>query len=149
LEGVLEEALREILMHEQIDHLFKEVRSKLDGAEKRIKDLNAAAKTAAEKARAQAKAEFGALETKAKEHRAKVEAAEAKAKKWMEEKKAATADKIASWKAQHEVKRLDAYAKLAEDYAAASIGAATSAIDEAEAAVVQAIDARLDADAGK
>lgn len=136
-------------MREQIDHLFKEVRTKLDGAEKRIKDLNAAAKTAAERAKAQAKTQLATLETKAKEHHAKVEAAEAKAKKWLEEKKAAPADKIASWKAQHEVKRLDAYAKLAEDYAAASIGAATSAIDEAELAVVQAIDARLDADAAK
>ena len=45
LEGVLEEAIgrcfgrsvKEIIMREQIDHLFKEVRTKHDGAEKRIK----------------------------------------------------------------------------------------------------------------
>jgi hypothetical protein len=67
----------------------------------------------------------------------------------LEEKKVATKEKIESWKAQQEVKRLDAYAKLAEDYAVASIAAAGSTVDEAARAVVEAIGARLDADSAK
>ncbi len=136
-------------MNEQIDRFFSEVRAKVNEAEKRIKELNVAAKGAAENAKSQAKAQLATLEAKAKEHRAKAEAAEAKAKKWLEEKKATTAEKIANWKAQHETKRLAAYADLAEDYAAASIAAASSSIDEAERAVVEAIAARLEAGPSK
>ena len=60
-----------------------------------------------------------------------------------------TAEKIARWKAKGEAKNLAAYANLAEDYAAASVAAASSAIDEAERAVIEAIGARLEADSGK
>ena len=131
---------------QQITQFFTELRTKVDEAEKRVKELSATAKTAADKAQSQAKAQLAGLEMKAKEHHAKLEAAEAKAKKWLEEKALATKEKIESWKAQQEVKRLDAYAKLAEDYAVASIAAAGSTVDEAARAVVEAIGARLDAD---
>jgi len=136
-------------MKEQIDSFFKKLRAKADEAEKRIKDLNAATKGTAEKAKTQAKAQLAALEEKAKQHRAKVEAAEAKAKEWLKAKKATTEEKIASWKAQQEVKKLDAHADIAEAYAAASMEAAASGIDEAHRAVVEAIGARLDAEAAK
>ncbi len=136
-------------MNEQIDQFFEGLRTKVDEAERRVKDLNATAKTAAEKAQKQVTAQLATLDAKAKQHRANVEAAGAKAKQWLDEKKIATAAKIESWKAQQEVKLLAARAKLAEDYAAASITAAASAIDEAEGAVVEAIGARLDAEAVK
>jgi hypothetical protein len=133
-------------MNEKIDGFCKDLRAKLDGVEKRIKDLNAGAKSATEKAKLEAKAQLAALENRAKDQRAKVQSAEAKAKAWVEEKKTVTAEKIAGWKAQHEVKKLSAYADLAEDYAAGSIELAAPAIDEAERAAVEAISARIDAD---
>jgi hypothetical protein len=68
-------------------------------------------------------------------------------KAWVEEKKTATSEKIAAWKAQHDVKKLAAYADSAEDYAVASIQLAAAAVDEAERAAVEAVVARMDADA--
>jgi len=134
-------------MNEKMDVFCKELRTKLDGVEKRIKDLNTGAKGATEKAKADAKARLAALADQAKAQRVKTQTAEAKAKEWLEEKKAVTAEKIANWKAQHEVKKLAAHADIAEDYAAASIDLAAGAIDEAERAAVEAISARLDANA--
>jgi hypothetical protein len=136
-------------MNEKIDGFCKELRTKLDGVEKRIKDLNAGAKQATEKAKVEAKAQLAALENRAKDQRAKVQAAEAKAKTWLDEKKTATSEKIAAWKAQHEVRKLAAHADGAEDYAVASTQLAAAAVDEAERAVVDAVVARMDADAAQ
>ena len=67
-------------------------------------------------------------------------------KAWVQEKKTITNDKIAEWKAQRQVKKLEARADSAERYAAATTQIAAAAIDEAETAVAEAIVARIDAD---
>ena len=136
-------------MNEKIDSFCKELRTKLDGVEKRIKDLNASAKGATEKAKVEAKAQLAALENRAKDQRAKVQAAEAKAKAWVEEKKSTTHEKIAAWKAQHDARKLAAHAAGAENYAVVSTELAAAAVDEAERAVVEAVITRLDADAAQ
>ena len=136
-------------MNEKIDSFCKELRAKLDGVDKRIKDLNAGAKSATEKAKVEAKAQLAALENRARDQRAKVQATEAKTKAWFEEKKTATSEKIAAWKAQRDVKKLAAHADGAEDYAVASMQLAAAAVDEAERAAVEAVVARMDADAAQ
>ena len=134
-------------MNVKIDSFCKELRTKLDGVDKRIKDLNASAKNATEKAKIEARAQLAALENRTKDQRAKLQAAEAKTKAWIEEKKQATSEKLAAWKAQHEVNKLTAHANGAEDYAVASMQLAAGAVDEAERAAVEAVVARMDADA--
>ena len=67
-------------MNEKIDSFCKELRAKLDGVDKRIKDLKAGAKSATEKASVEAKAQLAALENRARDQRAKVQATEAKTK---------------------------------------------------------------------
>jgi hypothetical protein len=136
-------------MNEKIDSFCKELRAKLDGVDKRIKDLKAGAKGATEKAKIEAKAQLAALENRAKDQRAKVQAAEAKTKAWIEEKKTATSEKIAAWKTQRDVKKLAAHADSTEDYAVASMQLAAAAVDEAERAAVEAVVARMDADAAQ
>ena len=91
-------------MNEKIDGFWKELRTKLDGVDKRLHDLKGGAKGATEKGKAEAKAQLAALESRAKEQHAKVQSVEAKTKAWLEEKKTATSEKIAAWKAQHDVK---------------------------------------------
>ena len=91
-------------MNEKIDGFWKELRTKLDGVDKRLNHLKASAKGATEKAKIEAKAQLAVLESHVKEQHAKVQAVEAKTKAWLEEKKTATSDKIAAWKAQHDVK---------------------------------------------
>jgi hypothetical protein len=139
-----------MVMIEKVDSFCKELRAKLDGVDKRIKDLKAGAKSATEKAKVEAKAQLAALENRARDQRAKVQATEAKTKAWFEEKKkTATSENIAAWKAQRDVKRLAAHADSAEDYAVASMQLAAAAVDEAERAAVEAVVARMDADAAQ
>jgi hypothetical protein len=56
-------------MNETVDNFCTELRTKLDGVEKRIKDLNASAKGATEKAKVEAKAQLAALENQSKKRR--------------------------------------------------------------------------------
>ncbi len=52
--------------------------------------------------------------------RAKVTAAQADIKKWIEERKTTTSEKIAEWKSKREMAKLQGRAESAERYAAAS-----------------------------
>jgi hypothetical protein len=133
-------------MSEKFSNFCSELRTKINDADKRIKDLKASAVGAGEKAKLEAKAQLAALENKAKEQKARAAAADAKAKAWVEEKKTMTHDKIAQWKEQRDVKRLAARADLSEHYAVTAMEVAAAAVDEAERAAVEAVVARMDAD---
>jgi hypothetical protein len=134
-----------MVMNEKVDSFCKELGAKLDGVDKRIKNMKAGAKSGTEKAKVEAKAQLAALENRARDQRAKVQATEAKTKAWFEEKKTATSEKIAAWKTQRDVKKLAAHADNAENYAVASMELAVAAVDEAERAAVAAVVARMDA----
>lgn len=71
--------------------------------------------------------------------RAKIAAAQADIKGWADEKKAATSDKIAEWKAKRELTKLQGRADKAERYAAAASAVAVAALDEAEEASLEAL----------
>lgn len=109
-------------MSEKFNNFYSELRTKINDADKRIKDMKANAVGAGEKAKVEAKAQLAALENKAKEQKARTAAAEAKVKTWVEEKKTMTHDKIAEWKQQRDVKRLESRADLSERYAVTAMG---------------------------
>jgi chromosome segregation ATPase len=134
-------------MSETFDKFCSDIRAKIDDADKRLKDLKAGASSAGQKAKDDAKAHLATLENKAKEQQAKLEASQAKLRAWAEEKKTVTADKIAEWKAQRQIRELNDRADDAESYAAAAMQVAVSAVDEAEQAAIEAMVARIDADA--
>jgi len=81
--------------------------------------------------------------------RAKIAAAQADIKEWADEKKAATSDKIAEWKAKRELSKLQGRADKAERYAAAASAVAVAALDEAEEASLEAWLARQDANSAQ
>jgi|SRR5580704_11095516 chromosome segregation ATPase len=134
-------------MSETFDKFCSDVRTKINDADKRLKDLKASATSAGQKAKDDAKAHLATLENKAKEQQAKLEASQAKVKAWAEEKKTVTADKIAEWKAQRQARELNDRADDAESYADAAMQIAVAAVDEAETAAIEAAVARIDADA--
>ena len=136
-------------MNIKIEAFVQELRAKLDGIDKRMKGLDASTKGATAKAQDEAKVQLAMLESRVRGHRAKVQSAEAKTKAWLDEKRAATAEKIAAWRAKHDAKTLTFYANSAEDYAMATMQVVALAIDEAERAAVQAVVARMDADAAQ
>src|ERR1700676_1586003 len=133
-------------MSEKFNNFCSELRTRINDADKRIKELKANAVGASEKAKLEAKAQLAGLENKAKEQKARTAAAEAKVKSWVEEKKTMTQDKISQWKEQRDAKRLGARADLSDHYAATAMEIATAAVDEAERAAVEAVVARMDAD---
>ena len=118
-------------MSEKFNNFCSELRTRINDADKRIKDLKASALGAGEKAGVEARAQLAALENKAKEQKARTAAAEAKAKAWVEEKKTMTHDKIAQWKEQGDAKGLAARADLTEHYAVTAMEIAAAAVDEA------------------
>jgi len=58
---------------------------------------------------------------------------------------AVTADKIAQWKSERQVRKLNDRADDAESYAVAVMQVAVAAVDEAETAAIEAVLARIDA----
>ena len=136
-------------MSETFDKFCSDVRTKINDADKRLKDLKASAKNAGEKAKDDAKAHLVTLENKAKDQQAKIEASKAKVKAWADGKKAVTAENIAEWKAQRQVRKLTDRADDAESYAVAAMQIAAAAVDAAETAAVEAVVARIDADAAQ
>ena len=76
--------------------------------------------------------------------RTKLEAAQADIRKWADERKGATDEKIAEWKAKLEKARLKGRAEAAERYAVGAAVVALAAVDEAEQASLEAWLARKD-----
>ena len=134
-------------MSEKLDNVRSDLRSKLNEADKHLKDIEANAKSANEKAKAQLQAQLKSVENKVNDAKSRVAAADAKMKSWIDEKKEMTQDAIAQWKAQRNAKKLGSRADRSEDYAVVATQYAGAAIDEAERAVLEAIVARMDADA--
>jgi len=80
--------------------------------------------------------------------RSKIEAAQNELKKWLEERRAMTKEKIADWKATGEKIKLQGRADFAERYAKATAVVAGAAVDQAEQAALEAWLARKDAESG-
>ena len=133
-------------MSQKLDNVRSELRSKVNEADKHLKDIEANVKNANEKAKAELQAQLKSVESKVSGAKNRVAAADARMKSWVDEKKEMTQDAIAQWKAQRNAKKLGARADRSEDYAVAATQFAGAAIDEAERAVIEAIVARMDAD---
>jgi SMC interacting uncharacterized protein involved in chromosome segregation len=65
---------------------------------------------------------------------------------WRSEKAAETKEAVASWRQRREIEKLESRAERAEDYAVDLVTAAALDFEEAEQAVLDAIDARFEAD---
>jgi chromosome segregation ATPase len=139
--------VKEVRMSEKLDNVRRELHAKLNEAEKHLKDIEANAKSTNEKAKAQLQAQLKSVETKVNDAKARAAAADARMKSWVNEKKEMTQDAIAQWKSQRNAMKLAGRADRSEDYAVAAIQFAGVAIDEAEKAVIEAVVARMDADA--
>jgi hypothetical protein len=90
-----------------------------------------------------------AVQKRIAQDEAKASAARAEIKAWLDQKKTATAEKIADWKAKAETAHLNHRADMAERYAQATIAVAMAALDEAEQATLEAWLARADATFGR
>jgi hypothetical protein len=137
------------VMSERIDQFCENLRIKLTSMDDNMQALKAKIDKQAQTAEKDARAQLDAVNKRMEQERAKVTAAENDMKKWADERKVATSEKIAEWKAKLEKAKLRSRAENAEGYAAAAAVVAMAALDAAEQASLEAWLARKDADSAQ
>jgi chromosome segregation ATPase len=133
-------------MGQKIDEFCNDLRNDLTEADNRLQGLKGQIEKANEETR-------DAIETKLQQAKSDLEAQKRKAedrqhevKSYLEEKRAEAKHDIDDWKKKRELKKLEKRAERRESYAADTLLFAMAAIDEANVAVLEALEARLDAD---
>ena len=133
-------------MSDRIDQFCENLRIKLMIIEKKMQQLKAKIDSKAQTAEREVRTQLETVKKRIEQDRTKLETAQADVKKWVDEFKFASNEKIADWKAKHERAKLQIRAEVAERYAEAAAVVALAAVDEAEQAALEAWLARKDAD---
>jgi predicted nucleic acid-binding Zn-ribbon protein len=133
-------------MGQQIDQFCENLRQKLTIADSGLDGLKAKIDANTAHAAQDVQSHLQRVQNRIEQGRSKVSAAQADIRNWADQRKAATKENMAEWKAKHDLAKLNGRADGAERYAAASIDVAVAAIDEAEQASLEAWLARTDAD---
>jgi hypothetical protein len=133
-------------MSKRLDKFCNGVRDRLHSLERRVKALTAKVESNGEVSKATIDTAVREARATREVRRADAEAARINMKERLRAQREETEDRIAQWKLNREIDRLQRRADDAEDYAAWSILVAVDAIDEADLAVMEAIAGRLDAD---
>ncbi len=135
-------------MGQRIDQFCENLRIKLSSIDKNMEALKARLDGNA-RSEEDVQRYLDGVKKRIDQDRAKVTAAQTDIKKWVDERKATTSEKIAEWKTKREIAKLQSRADSAERYAAAAAIVASAAVDEAEQASVEAWLARKDADSAQ
>jgi predicted nucleic acid-binding Zn-ribbon protein len=136
-------------MGARIDQFCEDLRQKLTTADSGLDGLKTKINGEAAHVEQDVQSHLDRVQKRVEQGRVKITAAQADIKAWADEKKAATSDKIAEWKAKRELSKLQGRADKAERYAAAASAVAVAAFDEAEEASLEAWLARRDANAAQ
>ena len=134
-------------MGQRIDQFYHDLQLKLTNIGSGLEGLKAKISGKADRAEQDVRTHLDQVQRRIEQDRAKAVAAQAEMKNWIEQKKTATSEKIAEWKANHETTKLQNRADMAERYAAAAVDVTLAALDEAEQATLEAWLARADANA--
>ena len=133
-------------MSERIDHFCENLRSKLTSIDKKMQQLKAKIDSKAQTAEQEVREQLDTVKRRLAQERTQLETAQADVKKWVDEFKLASNEKIAEWKAKRENTKLQSRSENAERYAVAAAVVALAAMDEAEQAALEAWLARKDAE---
>jgi predicted nucleic acid-binding Zn-ribbon protein len=134
-------------MAQRIDQFCEDLRLKLTNIDSGLSGLKAKIDGKTQNVEQDVRGHLERVQKRVEQGRDKVSASQAELKNWVEDKKTATSEKIAEWKAKRETSKLQNRADKAERYAAAAIDIAVAAVDEAEQASLEAWLAREDANA--
>lgn len=136
-------------MNTQIDQFCSDLRMNLKMIDEDIRVLEAKAGTATDEAERAVRQQIDSLRKKIDGSKPAIAAATTKARQWVEGQKSAAQNKIAEWKAKGDAKNLQLRAEMADDYAAAMSVIASSAVNEAAKASLEALLAHCDVKASK
>jgi len=136
-------------MGQRIDQFCEDLRLKLTNIDSGLGGLKAKIDGKVQNAEQDARSHLERVQKRIEQDRTKVSAAQTDVKNGVEERKTATRDKIAEWKAKQETSKLQNRADKAERYAAATIVVALAGADDAEQAALEAWLARQDANSAQ
>ena len=136
-------------MGARIDQFCEDLRQKLTLADSGLDGLKAKINGKAVNVEQDVQNHLDRVHKRVEQGRSKIAAAQVDIKAWADEKKAATSDRIAEWKAKRELSKLQGRADKAERYSAAVSAVAVAALDEAEEASLEAWLARQDANSAQ
>jgi small-conductance mechanosensitive channel len=134
-------------MSEAIDKFCDGLNQQLTAIESRLLSVRDALRTAPGEAADTLQAKLEQARQKLEARQEEVQDLREKAAQWLTAKKAEAKATIDEWVASREKDRLEARATRAAEYAAAAVVLAAAAIDEAEVATLEAVQARLLAEA--
>ena len=135
-------------MRDRTDSSVESLRRKLEGFEKRLRDLKKRMSTGYEGSRSEIEKKIEAAESAVKRIQDDSLAARARMQLQAEESTLASNGQVEAWKRDRDNEKLRSRAEDAEAYAAWSLIVATRTIDEAELATLKAIAARMDFENG-
>jgi hypothetical protein len=124
-------------LKQKLQQHLDQAKQRLDSAKQDIANLREQDKESIRKTTTDVQNRIAATQQRAREVRAQMSA-------WFEDKKKQNKDVVASWKEKLELKSLERRAENAEEYAVGAVAIAMIDADEAEMAVLEALDARLD-----
>ena len=133
-------------MGEKIDEFCNDLRDDLTAADKRLQDLKGQVENANQETREAVQAKLDQARANLDQQKSKAEDRQQRIKSYLDEKVAETQHDINDWKTKREIKKLERRAERREGYAADTVIIAMAAIDEANLAVLEALDARFDAE---
>lgn len=131
-------------MGEKIDEFCNELRDELTAADNRLQYLKVQVENANQETREAIQLKLDQAKADLEEQKRKAEDRRHQVKSYLEERVAETQHDISDWKKRREIKKLERRAERRENYAADTVFFAMAAIDEANVAVLEALDARLD-----
>ncbi len=127
-------------LKEKLQEQFDAAKQRLENVKQEIASLHEADKESISKMSA-------AVQQRIEQQQGKIQALQTQVDSWIQEKKSQTKETITSWRQKREIKHLERRADRAEEYALNAVIVAMMDADDAEMAVLDALDARLDAEA--
>lgn len=133
-------------MSEKIDQFCESLRQQLTAIETKLNHTKADLEKVPQETQHLLQSKLEVAKAQLAENQQKAEEAKTNMQQWLEAKKSELHSQIDEWKAQREVEKLVSRADRAENYAVSAIVFAAAAVQEAQIAVLEAIEARIAAD---
>jgi len=130
---------------QNLDQLSADVRARLANIDSSLKSLKTKVDGDTRQADAEVRSQLAKVSADVEANKPQLAAAEAQMTQWVQAQKAATAQKIAEWKASQDFTKLQARAADAERYAAAARDVAVAKLNAAHQAALEAYIAKKDA----
>jgi hypothetical protein len=138
-----------MVMSERIDQFCENLRIKLTSIDKSMQELKVKIDSKTQTAEQEVRTRLQTVKKRIEQDRTRLQTAQADLRKWVDDLKAASTEKIGEWKAKRDEAKLQIRAEIAERYAVAAGVVALAAVDEAEQAALEAWLARKDTDEAK